>query len=69
MLKILKPMFLKYFYFNRHLNSLIFNIEKVELTGNSIFEYIHQADHDEMISVLSPPLPQNLPAENMMMSK
>jgi len=41
----------------------------VELTGNSIFEYIHQADHDEMISVLSPPLPQNLPAENMMMSK
>lgn len=41
----------------------------MELTGNSIFEYIHQADHDEMISVLSPPLPQNLPAENMMMSK
>lgn len=41
----------------------------MELTGNSIFEYIHQADHDEMISVLSPSLPQNLPAENMMMSK
>lgn len=39
------------------------------MTGNSIFEYIHPADHDEMISVLSPPIPQNLPAENMMMSK
>jgi len=28
----------------------------VELTGNSIYEYIHPADHDEMTSVLSLPL-------------
>lgn len=26
---------------------------QVELTGNSIFEYIHPADHDEMSAVLS----------------
>lgn len=33
---------------------------QVELTGNSIYEYIHPADHDEMTAVLSaapPPLP------------
>ncbi|XP_022173550.1 single-minded homolog 2-like isoform X2 [Myzus persicae] len=48
--------------------SVHLGLSQVELTGNSIFEYIHQADHDEMISVLSPPLPQNLPAENMMMN-
>jgi hypothetical protein len=29
----------------------------VELTGNSIYEYIHPADHDEMTSVLSSPQP------------
>ncbi len=28
----------------------------MELTGNSIYEYIHPADHDEMTSVLSLPL-------------
>ena len=28
---------------------------QVELTGNSIYEYIHPADHDEMTSVLSSP--------------
>ncbi|GBP38191.1 Single-minded homolog 2 [Eumeta japonica] len=26
---------------------------EVELTGNSIYEYIHQGDHDEMTAVLS----------------
>lgn len=26
---------------------------QVELTGNSIFEYIHPADHDEMTAVLT----------------
>lgn len=47
---------------------LLFTFDfKVELTGNSIYEYIHQADHVEMASVLSPPL--NLPTENMMLSK
>jgi len=30
---------------------------QVELTGNSIYEYIHPADHDEMTSVLSSPQP------------
>lgn len=30
---------------------------QVELTGNSIYEYIHPADHDEMTAVLSPGLP------------
>lgn len=27
---------------------------KVELTGNSIYEYIHQFDHEEMASILNP---------------
>lgn len=27
---------------------------QVELTGNSIYEYIHPADHDEMTAVLTP---------------
>lgn len=26
---------------------------QVELTGNSIYEYIHPADHDEMTAVLT----------------
>lgn len=26
---------------------------QVELTGNSMYEYIHPADHDEMTAVLS----------------
>lgn len=30
---------------------------QVELTGNSIYEYIHPADHDEMTSVLTSPQP------------
>lgn len=30
-----------------------FCLFKVELTGNSIYEYIHPADHDEMSAVLS----------------
>lgn len=29
----------------------------MELTGNSIYEYIHPADHDEMTAVLSPGMP------------
>lgn len=32
---------------------------QVELTGNSIFEYIHPSDHDEMTAVLSLCQPPN----------
>lgn len=43
---------------------------KVELTGNSIFEYIHQADHEEMASVLNPHHPPpNLSSEITMLSE
>ena len=28
-------------------------VQQVELTGNSIYEYIHPADHDEMTAVLT----------------
>lgn len=28
-------------------------LSQVELTGNSIYEYIHPADHDEMTAVLT----------------
>lgn len=31
----------------------MFLFSQVELTGNSIFEYIHPSDHDEMTAVLS----------------
>lgn len=30
-----------------------FSSLQVELTGNSIYEYIHPADHDEMTAVLT----------------
>lgn len=35
---------------------------QVELTGNSIYEYIHPSDHDEMTAVLTahPPLHHHL---------
>ncbi|XP_054163404.1 protein single-minded-like isoform X2 [Oppia nitens] len=38
--------------------SVHLGLSQVELTGNSIFEYVHPADHDEMTSVLTvyPPL-------------
>ncbi|XDV54926.1 hypothetical protein PO909_023114, partial [Leuciscus waleckii] len=38
--------------------SVHLGLSQVELTGNSIFEYIHPSDHDEMSAVLSahPPL-------------
>lgn len=29
------------------------SFQQVELTGNSIYEYIHPADHDEMTAVLT----------------
>lgn len=29
------------------------HLSQVELTGNSIYEYIHPADHDEMTAVLT----------------
>ncbi|KAK9880381.1 hypothetical protein WA026_010264 [Henosepilachna vigintioctopunctata] len=32
-------------------------LAQVELTGNSIYEYIHPADHDEMTAVLTPTMP------------
>ncbi|CAL4161119.1 unnamed protein product, partial [Meganyctiphanes norvegica] len=35
-------------------------LSQVELTGNSIYEYIHPHDHEEMTMVLSPP-PQPAP--------
>uniref|UniRef100_A0A668T7V2 SIM bHLH transcription factor 1b n=1 Tax=Oreochromis aureus TaxID=47969 RepID=A0A668T7V2_OREAU len=33
--------------------SVHLGLSQVELTGNSIYEYIHPADHDEMIAVLT----------------
>ncbi|XP_061529573.1 single-minded homolog 1-A isoform X2 [Phycodurus eques] len=36
-----------------HLGLSQVGLTKVELTGNSIFEYIHPADHDEMTAVLT----------------
>ncbi|CAF1029788.1 unnamed protein product [Adineta steineri] len=32
-------------------------LSQVELTGNSIYEYIHPVDHEEMANVLTAPLP------------
>jgi single-minded-like protein len=32
-------------------------LSQVELTGNSIYEYIHPIDHEEMTAVLTAPLP------------
>lgn len=37
--------------------SVHLGLSQVELTGNSIYEYIHPADHDEMTAILSPTLP------------
>ncbi|KAM9797926.1 single-minded homolog 1-A [Neosynchiropus ocellatus] len=37
--------------------SVHLGLSQVELTGNSIFEYIHPADHDEMTAVLTPHQP------------
>uniref|UniRef100_A0A4W4FPT6 SIM bHLH transcription factor 2 n=1 Tax=Electrophorus electricus TaxID=8005 RepID=A0A4W4FPT6_ELEEL len=48
--------------------SVHLGLSQVELTGNSIFEYIHPSDHDEMTAVLSahPPLhPHFLPEYEM----
>jgi hypothetical protein len=35
---------------------------QVELTGNSIYEYIHPADHEEMTAILTvhQPIPQGI---------
>uniref|UniRef100_A0A8C2GDP2 SIM bHLH transcription factor 1b n=1 Tax=Cyprinus carpio TaxID=7962 RepID=A0A8C2GDP2_CYPCA len=35
--------------------SVHLGLSQVELTGNSIYEYVHPADHDEMTAVLTPP--------------
>ncbi|XP_036059884.1 single-minded homolog 2 [Onychomys torridus] len=42
--------------------SVHLGLSQVELTGNSIYEYIHPSDHDEMTAVLSahPPLHHHL---------
>ncbi len=32
-------------------------LSQVELTGNSIYEYIHPVDHEEMANILTAPLP------------
>ncbi|KTF90107.1 hypothetical protein cypCar_00016551 [Cyprinus carpio] len=37
------------------LQVIISKMLQVELTGNSIYEYVHPADHDEMTAVLTPP--------------
>ncbi|XP_053737336.1 single-minded homolog 1-A [Synchiropus splendidus] len=37
--------------------SVHLGLSQVELTGNSIYEYIHPADHDEMTAVLTPHQP------------
>ncbi|XP_057324015.1 protein single-minded isoform X1 [Microplitis mediator] len=37
--------------------SVHLGLSQVELTGNSIFEYIHPVDHNEMLDVLNSPLP------------
>ncbi|XP_016431291.1 single-minded homolog 1-like [Sinocyclocheilus rhinocerous] len=34
--------------------SVHLGLSQVELTGNSIYEYVHPADHDEMTAVLTP---------------
>ncbi|XP_034539270.1 single-minded homolog 2 [Notolabrus celidotus] len=39
--------------------SVHLGLSQVELTGNSIFEYIHPSDHDEMTAVLGVCQPQN----------
>ncbi|XP_076017317.1 single-minded homolog 2 [Genypterus blacodes] len=41
--------------------SVHLGLSQVELTGNSIFEYIHPSDHDEMTAVLSLHLPPHHP--------
>lgn len=44
----------------------IFLFPQVELTGNSIYEYIDPTDHDEMASILAlqqPPLQHQIPAQ------
>ncbi|CAG2164879.1 unnamed protein product [Oppiella nova] len=47
--------------------SVHLGLSQVELTGNSIFEYIHPADHDEMTSVLNlyPPFQAHTHSSNM----
>ncbi|XP_050303773.1 single-minded homolog 1 [Anthonomus grandis grandis] len=37
--------------------SVHLGLSQVELTGNSIYEYIHPADHEEIAAVLTPSLP------------
>ncbi|KAL3276361.1 hypothetical protein HHI36_011744 [Cryptolaemus montrouzieri] len=37
--------------------SVHLGLSQVELTGNSIYEYIHPSDHDEMTAVLTPTMP------------
>ncbi|KFM77735.1 Single-minded-like protein, partial [Stegodyphus mimosarum] len=45
--------------------SVHLGLSQVELTGNSIYEYIDPTDHDEMAAVLAlqpPPLHPQVPA-------
>ncbi|XP_030637568.1 SIM bHLH transcription factor 1b [Chanos chanos] len=37
--------------------SVLLGLSQVELTGNSIYEYVHPADHDEMTAILTPQQP------------
>lgn len=48
-------------------NSLTINENlksQVELTGNSIYDYIHPADHEEIAAILTPSLPYPGPSPN-----
>ncbi|XP_023228496.1 single-minded homolog 2-like isoform X1 [Centruroides vittatus] len=51
--------------------SVHLGLSQVELTGNSIYEYIHPADHDEMTAVLTlqPPLPHAHVAQDFEMER
>ena len=41
------------FRLHQMLMVFVIRIFQVELTGNSVYEYIHPADHDEMTALLT----------------
>jgi len=69
--RIYKCIHSAFFLANKQVNKLckniVFyaNIFQVELTGNSIYEYIHPADHEEMAAILSvhQPIPHIMQGE------
>lgn len=56
----------RFFSTKKNIDCLFFFYWQVELTGNSIFEYIHNYDQDEMNAILSlhPHMHQNLVSSN-----